>query len=729
VPAIRRLLFFLIASVSTLAWSGFEKFKDESSTVFLPSSMQELARSTQNFSFFWKGMILIDAKEKELALSYAQKLCATLNEDTEDVGDFYCKKNLFRQNEEHLRDWIKDIGLRRKAFSQSELEQKSNSQLAMASLPGVPHQLIAALRLDPFAVSQDLWKIKQQLFKASSEWEGYFSNEAADVIMIPFSFRHPPQDQTRTASFLNKISTLCKSESCPKTAIVGPHVAMLVNQERIIDDLWVVSVLGLVFFAVLMFFLGKGRGLALLSLCVPLVPAILISMGVTALIFGSIHGLTLAFGPSLVGLALDYGLHTKIHRGSKPAWTSNLFGLLTTLVGFVVLLFSEIPLIRQMMVFAIIGLLLSFVFYYFLSQSKGRLWKSTDFKVFSFQMSPHSWQGPFVVLLIIASFACFFIVPLDLNLKNFEFRQKDQVDLETRWWAGRRPPELLFSISKDEKASHAEYAWSLRTHATLQNWAVYLPQTFEQEENLTDWKSKGCKFSLSESAKKFFKDFASINPCQNSVRTTSNVPAYLSDFVSKNLDHKELLTVWFPQNDDDLINLNKAYPKLTSIRQIFASFPRILLKEIWTMFPIGILICFLIIYYHVRKITHSLLALVPMFAAVGFVLLFFAIFGKSLSFVGCIALLMIFGSSVDYGIFQVDCLRYEASAKEKSETFSSIFMQALVTLIGYLPMVFAKHPVLNDLGWVLTLGTIGGFLGGVWGVPYLIEKIPGVDKA
>ncbi len=52
-------------------------------------------------------------------------------------------------------------------------------------------------------------------------------------------------------------------------------------------------------------------------------------------------------------------------------------------------------------------------------------------------------------------------------------------------------------------------------------------------------------------------------------------------------------------------------------------------------------------------------------------------------------------------------------------------MQALPTFLGYLPMVFAKHPVLNDLGVVLCLGTVGAFLGGVWGVPYLIERIRG----
>ncbi len=85
---------------------------------------------------------------------------------------------------------------------------------------------------------------------------------------------------------------------------------------------------------------------------------------------------------------------------------------------------------------------------------------------------------------------------------------------------------------------------------------------------------------------------------------------------------------------------------------------------------------------------------------------------------------MIFGSSVDYGIFQVDSLRKVPSKREVAETFSSLLMAALTTLLGYLPLIFAKHPVLYDLGWVLTLGTVGAFFGGVWGVPYLIEVFP-----
>ena len=77
----------------------------------------------------------------------------------------------------------------------------------------------------------------------------------------------------------------------------------------------------------------------------PIVTGILLGVVATLLIFGSIHRITLAFGLTLLGVAIDYPLHlfSHTHRGETLKATARrimppmLLGALTTVAAFVVL--------------------------------------------------------------------------------------------------------------------------------------------------------------------------------------------------------------------------------------------------------------------------------------------------------------------------------------------------------------------------------------------------------
>lgn len=711
---ILRSFLFLVLGI----FGAEASFKDDTSAIFLPKSMAELAQTAQEFPYFWKGLYLVDAQNESQAIAHAENFCQLMKSEAL-IADYFCTQSDFKQNDQVLRDWVRDTSLREKIPSQAEFVVRAQKQLSLASMPAVPRSFLTSLRVDPLGSSQEFWSLKEASFSFPAKLGGYFSNQEKNLLIIPFSFLSAPQDIESNQSFLEKAKDLC-NENCPKVALVGPHAAVWVNQTQVLDDLTLVSVLGAALFILTILLMGWSRGVALLSLFIPLVIALAVAVAVTLWVFGSIHGLTLAFGPSLVGLVLDYGIHTKIHQGSKAAWSSNLFGFLTTISGFVALVFSEIPLVRQIMVFSVVGLVCSFVLYYFFSQSKSRLWTGTEFKVFSFQMDPRKWQGPFALALMVSAFALAPFMKLDLNLKNFEFRQKHQNELEKKLWSSGAP-EILFSRNKVSELDRVEEqaAFAQAHQVKKQSWSTYVrPESF-QKENLATWTHKNWQsLSLKDAnAQKFFAPFYDLDLYRNEVATPARAPSYATDFLNR--DKSELLTVWFPQSNLQKEEIIQSYPQVTSLRSLFDSFPKLLLNEIILMFPIGLLVCFFLIYYHVRRISHSLLALVPMFCSMGLVFLASLIFDKALSFVSCMALLMIFGSSIDYGIFKVDSLREAPTPEAEAKIFSSLFMNALLTFVGYLPLVFARHPVLNDLGWVLTLGTVGAFLGGVWGVSYL----------
>ncbi len=88
-------------------------------------------------------------------------------------------------------------------------------------------------------------------------------------------------------------------------------------------------------------------------------------------VFGEIHIATLLFGVGLTGVAVDYGIHysATVFDPERPTAWQRLhkilpgisLGLLTTLIGYAILLAAPFPALRQVAVFSIVGLTASFL--------------------------------------------------------------------------------------------------------------------------------------------------------------------------------------------------------------------------------------------------------------------------------------------------------------------------------------------------------------------------------
>ena len=89
-------------------------------------------------------------------------------------------------------------------------------------------------------------------------------------------------------------------------------------------------------------------------------------------IFGRLHGVTLAFGASLIGVSIDYVVHLYCHHAivkpeggaeaslraiMRPLWT----GAITTIAGFAALIFSPLIGLREVACFSVVGILTAFL--------------------------------------------------------------------------------------------------------------------------------------------------------------------------------------------------------------------------------------------------------------------------------------------------------------------------------------------------------------------------------
>jgi predicted exporter len=145
----------------------------------------------------------------------------------------------------------------------------------------------------------------------------------------------------------------------------GPGVFSAEARATIEHEAVRLSTLSLLLITTLLLLLYRSVPALLLGF-LPVVSGILAGVAAVALGFGVVHGLTLGFGVTLVGEAVDYSIYLFIQAerggaGADASWRRRLWptirlGMLTSVVGFASLMFSDFPGLAQLGLYSIAGL-------------------------------------------------------------------------------------------------------------------------------------------------------------------------------------------------------------------------------------------------------------------------------------------------------------------------------------------------------------------------------------
>jgi hypothetical protein len=476
-------------------------------------------------------------------------------------------------------------------------------------------------------------------------------------------------------------------------------------------SLWGALVLAV--FTVMFLLLGRWRLLLLLP---PVLIGTALAVGATVLVFGSIHGLTLSFGTGIVGLAIDYGLHAAFASARERVWTTNFYGLLTTLAGLVVLMFSSIPLLQQLMFFSSVGLVLSFVLLQILFKIRNAWFASVPFR-----SGPQTNFATRIVatILVFAGLVGFVKLEPTLSLRDMDY-QSPETERAGKWLqesSALQPP--VFQVHKGEtfadllKETIAPKIWSEKEKMKIESLANYIPDVQTQEANLQSWNCDSLKKNLTTDELNFFEPFIK-STCTNSVPIKT--PSYLQHLVSEN----QAVTLWAPENQSQEELIRRQFPQSVSFREIAGAFPQTLVGELKWMVPVSGLLAIFLILLHFRSPVMTMFSLIPFLSGVGLLSIMIVLFKLSFSFISLIGLIMVFGLSIDYGIF-VSEAQARKDDQENSGTWSAVTLAALTTVAGFVPMLFCRHPVLQQLGQALFYGTLGTYIGAFWGIPSLAK--------
>ncbi len=151
--------------------------------------------------------------------------------------------------------------------------------------------------------------------------------------------------------------------------MTGPGVFAVESRATIKHEVGRIALAATALVVTLLLTVYRSLPVLLLSL-LPVVTGALAGIAAVSLGFGMVHGLTLGFGTTLIGEAVDYAIYLFIQsstghgqggrvaaeQGMRTFWPTIRLGLLTSIAGFVSLLASGFPGLAQLGLYSIVGI-------------------------------------------------------------------------------------------------------------------------------------------------------------------------------------------------------------------------------------------------------------------------------------------------------------------------------------------------------------------------------------
>ena len=137
----------------------------------------------------------------------------------------------------------------------------------------------------------------------------------------------------------------------------GPGVFSVAARATIKQQVARLSVVSTLLITLMLVWVYRSFRALVLGL-IPVASGALAGIAAVALGFGSVHGITLGFGVTLIGESVDYSIYLFIQSQQRTStlWPTIRLGVLTSIVGFASLLPSAFPGLAQLGLFSISGL-------------------------------------------------------------------------------------------------------------------------------------------------------------------------------------------------------------------------------------------------------------------------------------------------------------------------------------------------------------------------------------
>jgi predicted exporter len=535
--------------------------------------------------------------------------------------------------------------------------------------------------------------------------------------------------------------------------VSGAPVFALDARNKIRSEVSRLSTISLALIVLLLYWMLRSPRYLLLSL-MPLATGVLAGISAVSLWFGNVHGMTIGFGTTLMGEAVDYAIYLFMLReraqgepgqGSMSLWQTIRLGLLTSVCGFMALLFSGFNGMAQLGLFSVVGLVVAAAVARWvlppllptqvglrdmgrvgarLQQAVGRLAKAHKILLVlgGLGLLVLVWRGPYLWNHNLGALS-----PVSAEMQNLDGQLREQLG------AGDVRHMLVLLAPDDERALQACEAFRPHLEGLVK---AQLIASYDAPCNIIPSKAlqvqrqavlpepAALTQALDSALKGLPLDAAYLAPFLASVQASR----HLAPLEPKDLAGTALSTAVDvalnsrPDGTTLLIQLRPptvgpkahtidrqavfaqlqphlgSHAVLLDIKQASENLYKTYMQKTLWFSAMGLVAILLLLAFSLRSLTQVLQVVLPLLFSMTAVALGLHVLGISLNLLHIVGLLMIFAVGSNYALFFVTTQIGKANSPHQQQTLVALAFANLTTVIGFGILAFSSTPVLQTLG-------------------------------
>ncbi|QZA82534.1 MMPL family transporter [Deefgea piscis] len=494
--------------------------------------------------------------------------------------------------------------------------------------------------------------------------------------------------------------------------------------------------------SILLMWLAFRRVWAIALCLLPLLIATGVAIVTTVSIMGSIHVMTLVFGASLIGVAIDYGTHCFADSlGADKDWTiaqavqqlrpALFYGMLTSVTGYLALAIAPFPGLREIAVFSASGLIAAYLTVVlafptllknYRPNTKGM--RLTDLLLKAYTLIP---SKKYLLLLLIPLLYGLSQLRADDHLQRFYTVDPALGQMEQRIKnLFRHAPESQFFLIEGRSADQVlqrEQALLAKLNPLLANNTIsatrsisqHLPDTASQAQRLHVLKTALSTPQYSAWLRELGLSEAAIRADQTALAQAQ--PVNIDQWLKSDLGRVDAM-LWLGQTERGFASLllvsniqDKAalagisldgvrfVDKVNDLSELMARYRNIAL--LLTALSLLLMVALMTPRHGWRGAV--LIILPSVLAALG-ALALFGILGMALNIFSAFALLIVLALGIDYAIF------FRESGEEAHQAMLGVTLDSSTTLLSFGLLAMSSLPAAQSFGMMVLFGVTLAFI-------------------
>ncbi|MDF1584155.1 MAG: MMPL family transporter [Methyloprofundus sp.] len=627
-------------------------------------------------------------------------------------------------------------------FTESALAERA-AGLKQALLSPQAQMIKKIAVQDPLLLSLNGFKNIAAQFKNQNNTPSQYANFILETKMSGMDVPEQIQIQAQIQATFATQQEL--SQQAYRLDMTGIPLFAVATQSMMETDIKWVSIISTLALTLLFLFIFRSFRVMFWVFSL-LMTVMAVAVIVTNLVFGSVHGMTIAIGSTLIGVCIDYPIHVLVHaQGSelaqrltviKKIFPSLLMGAVTTLIGYVALGLSGYPGFQQVAVYTGTGIIVSLVLtrYLFPKLMTSAAKTVAPFRFIAFWPAfcqRHRWRLMSVVLV----WSVAGIVQLDrlqwlqdlqqltpeldyLKVQDKKIRQRlvsiepgrfVLVSGDTLEASLQRAEQVYLRLDQVKQAGDLEdyfglYPWILSQQQQLTNQQTLLSALTNAQREL--WRNALQAQGLSVSR------LGELDYTQSDILTVQQVlQSPVAKLISNQLvlaDQQALLIIWLTAHQPESLQAALAdmpHVHYFSQRDMLNRMAVDYQQRAQVTLLAGLALIAFLLWMRYKSVLLTLQTLSPAFLAALLILALWAWTGEAISFLHLVGFLLAVAICVDYGIFY-----QENRSGHLVLTYQAMAASMLTSALVFGCLIFAQTSMLQTLAKVVSGGVVLGFL-------------------